>query len=84
MGEGALLSAVSKDGHRLSLEQLVHKNADFVAVAVADILFLSIHVVGTEDHVGPGWYVQRFQRASRLFGSFRLNLYKSRFRDFTI
>src|SRR5215471_3118985 len=43
--ERSLLLAIAEDGHRLLLQQLIHEDADDVAVAVADILPFSVDVV---------------------------------------
>ena len=51
MRESALLQAVTEYRHGLALHDLVHEDADHVAVAVADVLPLAIHVVRAEDHV---------------------------------
>ena len=51
VAEGARLRAVAEDRHRLALQDLVHEDADDVAVAVADVLARAVDVVRPEDHV---------------------------------
>ena len=51
VAERARLRAVAEDGHRLPLQDLVHEDADDVAVAIADVLARTVDVVRPEDHV---------------------------------
>ena len=51
MRKGALLQSVAKNGHGLAAQQLVHEDADHIAIAVANVLALAIHVVRTKYHI---------------------------------
>ena len=51
VAERSFLLAVAEDGHRFGLQNLIHEDPDDVAVAIADVLELAIHVMGSEDHV---------------------------------
>ena len=51
VAERARLRAVAEDRHRLALQDLIHEDADDVAVAVADVLPLAVDVVRPEDDV---------------------------------
>jgi hypothetical protein len=47
VAEGALLFSIAENGHRFSLKDLIHENADHIPVAVADILIFPISSVPT-------------------------------------
>src|ERR1051326_4851512 len=66
MSESALLLAVTENSHRLTLHELVHEDADHVAISVADILPFAIDVVGTKDDV---------VETKHLVGDFQLSLH---------
>jgi len=51
VAERARLRPVAEDGHRLLLQDLIHEDADHVAIAVADILARAEDVVRPEDDV---------------------------------
>ena len=46
-----LLASISKNTHRLFLHGLVHEDADHIAVAVANILLLAVHIVRPKNNV---------------------------------
>src|SRR5208337_344825 len=49
--ECSLLSAIPKNSHRFTLQQLIHENANHVSISITDVLALPIHVVRPEDDV---------------------------------
>jgi hypothetical protein len=51
IAEGPALGAVAEDGQRAATENLVHEDAENVAIGVAEVLVLAIDVVGPEDDV---------------------------------
>ena len=51
IAERARLRPVAEDRHRLALQNLVHEDADDVAIAIADVLPRTEHVVRAEDDV---------------------------------
>src|ERR1700722_7959413 len=51
MGESALLLAVTEDSHCLAFHELVHEDADNVAVTVTNILALTINIVWAKNHI---------------------------------
>ena len=51
VAERPRLRAVAEDRHRPVLENLIHEDADHVAIAVADVLTGTKHVVRAEDDV---------------------------------
>ena len=51
VAEGSRLRAVAEDGHRLALQDLVHEDADDVAVAIGDVLMRAVDVVRAKDDV---------------------------------
>ena len=56
------LEAVTEDGELLALHDLVHENADHIAIRVADVLAFSVDIVGPENHVvEPEHFVRALQ-----------------------
>ncbi len=51
VAERTRLRAVAEDRHRLALQDLVHEDADDVAIPVADVLARAVDVVRAEDDV---------------------------------
>ena len=49
--EGAGLHTIAKDGQLLALHDLVHEDADNIAIRITDILPLAIDIVWAENHV---------------------------------
>jgi hypothetical protein len=49
--ERAGLRPVAEEGQPLAAQDLVHEDADHVAIAIPDVLPLAIHVMGPEDDV---------------------------------
>jgi len=49
MREGPSLQSVAEDRHRQVMQQLVHENADHVAVLVGDVLPRAVNVVRAKD-----------------------------------
>jgi hypothetical protein len=51
IGERASLTAIAKDGERLSLRQLVHENPNDVAVRISKVLPFPVNIVRPKDNV---------------------------------
>jgi len=49
--ERARLLAVAENRHRPALHDLVHENADDVAVAVAEFLIFTVNIVRSENDI---------------------------------
>src|SRR3954468_13806173 len=60
VGKGALLLSVAEDSHGLAFEELVHEDANDVAVTIGDVLQFAINVVRTEDDVIQPEHVVRY------------------------
>src|ERR1017187_6807948 len=46
-----LLRSVPKDRHRLPAQQLIHEDSDYIAIAVSNVLPLTVDVVWTKDYI---------------------------------
>lgn len=70
VGEGAGLLAVAENRHGLAVEQLIHENADDVAILVGDILSRAVDIVGAKNNVvRPEHFVGRLKvQFERVFG----------------
>src|SRR6266404_9526996 len=44
------LLAIAKNRHRLPLDQLVHKDPNYVAITIANVLIFPINVVWSKNH----------------------------------
>jgi len=49
IAKSASLRAIAKDGHGLALHDLIHKDADHVAIPIADVLVLAIDIMGAKN-----------------------------------